>query len=64
MGNVLRYRSVVLPINTSNRDLPQASGALSRESIASIRNGLESNLINDRESVVSYTDEITDESGG
>ena len=38
----------------------QAFGALFRVEVANVRNGLESDLISDREGVVSDTDEVTD----
>ena len=63
MENVLHHRSVILPTNASNRDLPQAFGALFRDKIANIRNELESSLLDDHEGVVTDTDKITDVSG-
>ena len=40
--------------------MAQSFGALFRDKIASIRKGLESDLISDREGVASDTDEVTD----
>ena len=57
--NILHHRSVVLSNNASSRHMVQAFGALYRIKIVVIRNGLESGLINDRESVVSDTHEVT-----